>query len=258
MAQLLVIALASFVASGLSLFSGFGLGTLLLPVFAFFFPTEVAVGFTAVVHFANNLFKLALLGRRADRTIVLRFGLPAIAASFFGAWTLVWLSGIPSLWRYALFGQAFSVEPVKLTVAALIAAFVLLESSTKFRRLSFGRRFLPFGGLLSGYFGGLSGHQGALRSAFLLKAGLSKEAFIATGIAIACLVDLTRLAVYGLSFETLFLRATFPILAGATLAAFLGAFLGSRLVSKVTMLTVRRIVSLMLLVIAFAMGMGLV
>lgn len=45
----------------------------------------------------------------------------------------------------------------------------------------FPPHWLPLGGLLSGFFGGLSGNQGALRSAFLLKAGLSKEAFIATG-----------------------------------------------------------------------------
>ena len=29
--------------------------------------------------------------------------------------------------------------------------------------LEFDRRYLPLGGLLSGFFGGLSGHQGALR-----------------------------------------------------------------------------------------------
>jgi acyl-CoA reductase-like NAD-dependent aldehyde dehydrogenase len=42
--------------------------------------------------------------------------------------------------------------------------------------------YLPVGGLLSGFFGGLSGHQGALRSVFLLRAGLTKESFIATGV----------------------------------------------------------------------------
>ena len=45
--------------------------------------------------------------------------------------------------------------------------------------------FLAAGGLLSGFLGGLSGHQGALRSAFLIKCGLSKEVFIASGVVIA-------------------------------------------------------------------------
>gem|GEM_PF-6365247 len=51
----LVVALCAFLASGLTLYSGFGLGTLLLPVFAFFFPVEVAVGATVLVHGANNI-----------------------------------------------------------------------------------------------------------------------------------------------------------------------------------------------------------
>jgi hypothetical protein len=34
---------AAFLASGLTPFSGFGLGTLLLPAYALFFPMELAV-----------------------------------------------------------------------------------------------------------------------------------------------------------------------------------------------------------------------
>lgn len=41
MSYLLICATALLV-SGLTLFSGFGLGTLLIPVFALFFPVEVA------------------------------------------------------------------------------------------------------------------------------------------------------------------------------------------------------------------------
>lgn len=75
--ELLSIAVVALLASGLTLFSGFGLGTILTPVFALFFPVTLAVAATAVVHFANNLFKLALLARAADWAVVLRFGVPA-------------------------------------------------------------------------------------------------------------------------------------------------------------------------------------
>ena len=70
--------------SGLTLYSGFGLGTLLMPVFAIFFPVHVAVAATAVVHGANNIFKVLVVGRHADRELVLRFGIPAIVAAFDG------------------------------------------------------------------------------------------------------------------------------------------------------------------------------
>lgn len=78
----LVVALCAFLAPGLTLYSGFGLGTLLLPMFAFFFPVEMAVGATALVHDANNI---AMVGRHADRDLVLRFGIPAIVAALAGA-----------------------------------------------------------------------------------------------------------------------------------------------------------------------------
>jgi uncharacterized membrane protein YfcA len=55
--QYIVLCLAALAASGLTLFSGFGLGTLLMPVFAIYFPIEIAVAMTAVVH--RPIFKLS-------------------------------------------------------------------------------------------------------------------------------------------------------------------------------------------------------
>ena len=66
MAATVIVGIAAFGVSLLTLFSGFGLGTLLMPVFALFFPVEVAVASTAVVHAANNLFKVGLLARGAS------------------------------------------------------------------------------------------------------------------------------------------------------------------------------------------------
>ena len=81
----LLICLVAIVVSALTLFSGFGLGTLVMPAFALFFPVPGAVAATAVVHLANNLFKVALVGRQADRSVVLRFALPGAVAAINGA-----------------------------------------------------------------------------------------------------------------------------------------------------------------------------
>ena len=70
-----IIGLVAFLASGLTLYSGFGLGTVLLPAFALFFPAPVAVAATGLVHLLNGLFKGGLLWRQADWGVVLRFGL---------------------------------------------------------------------------------------------------------------------------------------------------------------------------------------
>jgi len=134
--EFVVIALTALVASGLTLFSGFGLGTLLMPVVALFFPVEVAVGITALVHFANNLFKLGLLGLRADRSVLVRFGIPAVLAAFTGASLLGWLATLPPLAEYLLGGLARQLLPVKLAVGILILTFVLLELSPAFARLT--------------------------------------------------------------------------------------------------------------------------
>lgn len=188
MTDLLPIALVSltaFAAAVLTFFSGFGLGTLLMPVMALFFPIETAVGMTAVAHLFNNLFKLGLTGRYADKATLWRFGAPAIPAAFAGAWLLLALGKLPDLFRYGMFGKEFGVSPLKFIIAALLLVFAALEWNPGFQGRLIARRYLALGGALSGFFGGLSGHQGALRSAFLIKAGLSKEAFVGTGVVVS-------------------------------------------------------------------------
>jgi len=256
----LVVCAVALVASALTLFSGFGLGTLLLPAFALFFPVEIAVSATAVVHLANNLFKLVLVGRHANPRTVLAFGLPAIPGALIGAVALAYLSRLSDLARYDLFGRELHVTGVKLVVAILIGGFALFDLLPTAERFALRPRWLVPGGLITGVFGGLSGHQGALRTVFLLRTGLSKHAFIATGVVCAVLVDLTRIGVYGTAFSAgpAGGRYDLGLIAAATTAAFVGAWTGTRLLGKVTLALVRRLVGVMLLVLALAMGLGLV
>ncbi len=255
--EYLIIGIIAVFASGLTLFSGFGLGTILLPAFAIFFPVEAAIAMTATVHFLNNLFKLFLLGKHANKEIVLRFGLPAIAAAFLGAYTLLIISDMAPLLSYQLFDRTFMITPVKLVIAVLMMIFAVLELMPV-DMFSFQRKYLPVGGLLSGYFGGLSGHQGALRSAFLLRCNLTKEAFISTGVVIACIIDVSRLFVYGSSITLILNNENLVLLIFATIAAFLGAYLGNKLLKKITMQLVRILVSVMLFLIAIGLGLGLI
>ncbi len=250
----LLVPLVALLASGLTLFSGFGLGTLLLPAFSIFFRIDTAVAMTAVVHLLNNLFKLALLGRHADRRVILRFGAPAILAALVGARLLVRLSDLPPLASHGL----GDVTWVKLVIGTLMVVFALVELKSGKDGRGFDRRYLPVGGLVSGFFGGLSGHQGAMRSAFLIRAGLSKEAFIATGVVIACLIDVSRLSVYAAHVQADGLRDNATLLVAATLAAFAGAFAGNRLLRKVTLRAVQTVVSIMLVAIGVAIAAGLV
>lgn len=258
MTELIVLSLAALGTSLLTFFSGFGLGTILMPVFAIFFPVDLAIALTGVVHFLNNLFKLSLLGLKADKQTVIRFGVPAFLAAIAGAYVLVRVSELDPLYEYMIGSTTYAITPIKLTVAVLLIFFALLEVMPWFKNLHFGKNKLVVGGLLSGFFGGLSGHQGALRSAFLIKSNLSKEAFIATNVAIACIVDFSRLGVYYTRFSDGMLNENLTLILAATLSAFAGAYLGSLLLKKVTMRVVQIIVTLMLVVLSVALGGGLV
>lgn len=257
----LVVCLTALLASALTLFSGFGLGTLLMPVFALFFPVPVAIAATAVVHLANNLFKIFLVGRKADPGVVLRFAVPGAVAAFIGAALLGLFAHLPPLFGFAFGGRSYEVTLVKLVVGPLVIGFALFELLPRLRRLSFDRRYLPLGGLLSGFFGGLSGNQGALRSAFLIKAGLDKEAFIGTGTVAAVIVDMARITVYGFGFYTARfaeLEGAWTLVWAATLAAFLGAFMGKRLIRSVTYGAIQILVGIMLILIGAGMAAGLI
>lgn len=255
---LFVICLVAFLTAVLTFFSGFGLGTILMPVFAIFFPVEIAIALTGVVHFSNNLFKMSLLLKSADKEVLMKFGIPAVLASFAGAWLLLRIAKIPSLLEYQLWDKNFEITPVKLIIAILLIIFSSLEIIPSSHKVQFSRNKLALGGVLSGFFGGLTGIQGAIRSAFLIKSGLSKEAYIATGVVIASLVDFTRLSVYASRFKEANLHEHLILIIAATLAAIIGAFIGNKLLKKVTLRFVQLGVAIMLFLIAVALGAGFI
>jgi uncharacterized membrane protein YfcA len=253
-----IICIVALFASLLTFFSGFGLGTILTPVFAIFFPIEIAISLTAVVHLLNNIFKLFLVGITKERAVIIHFGIPAVIASFIGAWVLKNLSDTQTIYHYQLGERIMEASPVKICIAVLIIVFTLFEIVPRLQRIQFGKKYLAVGGMLSGFFGGLSGNQGALRSMFLLKAGLNKESFIATGVLIACMVDFARLPVYTSKYFNSGILENKWLLLAATLSAFVGAYLGNKFLKKVTLTFLQYTVTAMLLMLAVLLGFGVI
>mgnify|MGYP005851171295 CR=1 FL=1 len=198
------------------------------------------------------------MGKQANKEVLIKFGIPAIVAAFVGSELLLQISDLNPLFSYSLFGKDLDVFPVKFIIAVLLIIFALLELIPYLSKLEFGKDKLPLGGLLSGFCGGLSGHQGALRSAFLIKAGLSKESFIATGIVVAMFIDFTRLSVYATKITSYTLYENKTLLISATLCAITGAYLGNQLLKKVTLKFIQVIVAVLLLLVAIALGMGII
>lgn len=254
----LIIVLSAFVFAGLTFFSGFGLATVLTPVFILFFPVPIAISLTAIVHFLNNLFKLLLVGKRGDVEVLLKFGLPAMLGAVFGGLTLLVVAKKSFIINYHLFNYNVHVELIDLIIGVLILFFALLEIIPQSTQISINKNLLPIGGILSGFFGGLSGHQGAFRSVFLLKCNLSKEQFVATGILIACMVDFVRLSIYGASFFEKITVSELPLLVFIVLFAFLGSYLASKYLQKVTIGLIKIIITALLLVVSIGLITGLI
>lgn len=173
--EYLLIPIVALLASALTFFSGFGLGTLLLPAFALFFPIDVAIALTAIAHFLNNAFKFVLVKKHIDWKIVLQFGLPALFFSLLGALLLDKITNATIITEYTINNSAFQITIMKSVVAILLIFFALFELLPKLKNLQFPKKYLPICCILSGFFGGLSGHQGALRSAFLTMVYLKKR-----------------------------------------------------------------------------------
>ena len=255
--QFLAVVLIVIFGSVLTFFSGFGLGTIMLPVMSLFFPIDIAVITTALVHLANNLFKFGLVYKHIHFSTLLRFGVPAIFSAFLGALLLSWMGSISSLYDYTIAGHLFSVSLLKIVIGSVMIFFALLELSKRFSKWQVSSSYLSIGGVISGFFGGLSGHQGAFRSAFLAKTGLSKEQFVGTSNAIAILIDLSRISSYLTSFALLTLQLKQPIVIVAIFSAFIGTLIGQRLLKKVTLTFVQRTVAFLLILMGMLLILGI-
>ena len=253
----IVIVVTAYLASLLTLFSGFGLGTLLMPVIAVFFPVAIAIAMTAFVHLLNNVFKLLTLWKDIHWHTTLYFGLPALLAAIPGAWILTNLSSQAIITQYTIFNIDAAVTPIKLVIGLLLMFFASVEFYSITNKLNISTNLLPLGGILSGFFGGLSGHQGAFRSAFLLHADLNPQQFIATNAAIATLVDITRLIIYGINIQLLFNEVDTILVIAASCAAFAGVLTGKLGIHKVTINLIQALVAYMLLGIGLLLSLGI-
>jgi uncharacterized membrane protein YfcA len=256
----ILVFLVSIGASSLTFFSGFGLGTLLLPVFLTMLPVELAILATALVHFSNSIFKFIFLFRHVDRKTFFLFGTPAIVASFFGALLVKNLYTFGTLYSHTLFStEEIEVSFLNFLVGSLILLFTLLELSKKMNTLIITDKFIVLGGLISGFFGGLSGHQGALRSLFLKNLNLSKEQLVASSTAISLGIDAIRIVVYLSSFHLIAnLTEHKNLLLVAIFGAFIGVTVGNKLLKKINLLQLNAFISICLILFSLCLMFGLI
>jgi hypothetical protein len=231
----------TLLTSVITLFTGFGVGTIMMPVMALFFDVKVAIFLAAIVHFFNNISRILLYRRNLRRDILRRFGIVSVAGAFIGSFAQLY---IQSAW-------------LKSGVGIFLILFALASLLPFPIRWKFPPVVDVAGGLLSGLIGGLIGNQGAIRSLYLLNYRLDKQELIASAAMIAVVIDATRIPVYAVSNYG-YLRENLTLMLLVILASIVGTMIGGRILPKVSYEFFRRIILVAVLGLGIMMAVGMI
>ncbi len=223
--QYLFLILLTLVASTITLFTGFGVGTILMPALALFFDVKIAVFLAAIVHLCNNLSRLALYHAAIDWGVIRRFGVISLCGAFAGSYAQLYLE---SSW-------------LKQGVGLFLLLYGVWGFLPQKPAVSLPDKLDVAGGFLSGLLGGLIGNQGAIRSLYFLHYGLEKSRLIASGALIAVIIDLTRIPVYAYAHQK-YLAENAALLSLIVAASIVGTLLGGRLLPHVSADLFKRII----------------
>jgi uncharacterized membrane protein YfcA len=223
----LALSLAAVFSGATATVVGFGIGSVLTPLLATRFGTDVAVAAVTIPHALATAVRCWRLRANIERRVLVRFGLLSAAGALAGALL------------YTRLG------PTALT--RILGGLLLLTAVSQLSGWS--SRWKPRGplvavfGLLSGFFGGVAGNQGGLRAAALTAFSLPPATFVATATAIGLLVDVTRTPVYLWTSVTRLRPLAGPI-GLATIGVLLGTVLGERILLGLSVDRFRQIVGL--------------
>jgi hypothetical protein len=234
---LALVALAGLVAAGIAAVTGFGIGSVLTPVFALQTGTKLAVAAVSVPHLVGTAQRFWLLRRHVDRRVLLGFGVASALGGLAGALAHVWVSS----------------RALAVVFGVLVALAGVSELTGWMRRVRWGRRAAWAAGAVSGALGGMVGNQGGIRTAALLGFDVPKEAFVATATAIGLFVDAARMPVY-LATEWRDIVRIWPLVLTATAAVVIGTALGTRVLGRLPQSGFRRVIGVLLVVLGVYMA----
>ena len=180
MEDLVLVAIGAFLAAALTVPAGFGLSTMLTPLVLLLMGPHEAVAVVAIVHGAHNAGKFAVLKEHVDFTAFRKYGVWLVIGAIIGA----------------LLQNQVPQAPLLAIIGIFLISLPLLTMSEKWTGYRIPEANDRIGGFGSGFMGGLSGHQGALRAMFLTRRLPDKMAYAATASILALCVDLSRIPVY--------------------------------------------------------------
>ena len=211
MEELLLVAIGSFLVAVLTVPAGFGLSTMLTPMVLLLMGPHEAVAVVAIVHGVHNMGKFAMLRLYVDFNAFRKYGIWLVVGAIIGA----------------LLQNYVPLEPLLVIIGIFLIVLPLLTMSEKWTGYRIPEANDRIGGFGSGFMGGLSGHQGALRAMFLTRRLPDKMAYAATASILALCVDLSRIPVY-LFFRFDEISSHLSLTIVLVSSALLGANMGKR------------------------------
>jgi uncharacterized protein len=224
-----IVFLAATLAGAIAALSGFGIGSVLTPLLAVQMDTKLAVAVVSLPHLAATAARFTSLKGELDKRVFWNFGLLSAAGGLGGA-----------LLNAHAGGKALTIVFACLLLFAGISGLTGLTE-----RMRFGRYTAWAAGAVSGFFGGLVGNQGGIRSAALLGFSIPKEAYVATATAIGLIVDGARMPVY-YATEWHGIFSEWRVMVVAIVGVLVGTFAGVRILRRISERTFRRSVSMLI------------
>jgi uncharacterized membrane protein YfcA len=214
--------------------AGFGIGSLLTPAIAASVGTKLAVAAVSIPH-AIWRFR-----RDVDWKLVRSFGVTSAAGGITGALLNTWASS----------------RVLEIVFGCLLVLAGVSQVTGVAKRWRLRGALAWIGGALSGFFGGLVGNQGGIRTAAMLGFEVDKRQFVATTTAVALLIDMARVPVF-IAFEGGALMTLLPVIALATVGVVAGTLVGEKLLARIPEGIFRTLVGTLLLVLGISFLVGI-
>jgi uncharacterized membrane protein YfcA len=224
----------AFAAAAFSAVTGIGGGMILLSGLLLVLPTAAIVPVHGAVQLAAGSSRVAGFWKHIRWDVALRVSLGIIPGSLLGLGLVAWLAGIsPGIWKVLIaIAILASLIPAKKRKAAPDAE----EAGDVAASPAIGRKqtalFVSMG-LVLGTVGIVVGSTGPLMTQTLLRAGVVKEAHVATKAAVQSFGHLLKLPLFGLALSFDYGAYTLPLIAMIA-AVIAGTWLGKRLLEKLS------------------------
>lgn len=226
----LLVACAGVFGGAVASIAGFGIGSLLTPAIAYATGTKLAVAVVSVPHAIGTSIRFWRFRRDVDWRIVRSFGITSAAGGLTGALLNTWATS----------------RALELVFGSLLILAGVSQVTGMAKRWKLHGALAWLGGALSGFFGGLVGNQGGIRTAAMLGFEVDKRQFVATTTAVALLIDLARVPIY-VAAETAALARMWPLITFATIGVIVGTLFGETLLARVPEHRFRVVVGVLLL-----------